>query len=181
MEITTSGTIADNMAAPTSRGNGNSPGRHESLFNDVDDFANEGDDFDHTIPGTDARRNDKGGEDSIENLLAARMGSLRIAEDGQLRYYGPTSNLHVQANGCHSLGQSMIRDVSSEGADVLRRLGLDHVVPLEVEAHLAKLYFTWEDPAIHVVDEDVFFQEKHQWATSDYRSPYYSETLNNAM
>lgn len=120
-------------------------------------------------------------EDSIADRLATRVGALRIAEDGQLRYYGPTSNLHIQSSGAQSLSQGMIRQVATEGAGVLRRLGLDHHVPLDVQTHLAKLYFTWEDPAIHVIDEDVFFEERERWLLEDYSTPYYSETLNNAM
>ncbi|KAM5352840.1 hypothetical protein ACJ41O_005562 [Fusarium nematophilum] len=116
----------------------------------------------------------------IEGILSARMGSLRIAEDGQLRYYGPTSNLNVQNNGVQSLSRSMIRDVASEGKGVLQKLGLDHPVSASLEMHLAKLYFAWEDPAIHVVDEESFFQEKGRCLEGT-SSPYYSETLNNAI
>lgn len=138
---------------------------------------------DEPSPGAQNIPDDNEGEgDSIANLLAARMGSLRIAEDGQLRYYGPTSNLHINPNGSNSLSRSMIRQVATEGIGVLRRLGLDQEVPLDVEMHLAKLYFAWEDPAIHVVHEETFFMEKRKWALEgDKSSPYYSETLNNAM
>lgn len=122
-------------------------------------------------------------DDSLENMLAARMGSLRIAEDGQLRYYGPTSNLHGQPSDIQylSLLKAKIRHVSTDGAHVLRKLGLDQVVPLEIEIHLAKLYFAWEDPAVRAIDEEVYFEEKLKWAAGDYSSPYYSDTLNNAV
>lgn len=119
--------------------------------------------------------------DNITSSLAARMGSLQIAEDGQLRYYGPTSNLHLYHAGLHSLSRSTIRHVATEGTQVLARAGLDHTVTPDVERHLAELYFAWEDPAIHVVDEEVFFLEKQKWKTGHTNTPYYSETLNNAM
>jgi hypothetical protein len=109
------------------------------------------------------------------------MGSLQIAEDGQLRYYGPTSNLHLYHNGLQSLSRSTIRHVATEGNEVLRRAGLDQKIPLAVEMHLAHLYFSWEDPAIHVVDEEIFFLEKQKWIAGNKNTPYYSETLNNAM
>ncbi|KAH7131713.1 fungal-specific transcription factor domain-containing protein [Dactylonectria estremocensis] len=117
----------------------------------------------------------------ITSLLSARMGSLRIAEDGGLRYYGPTSNLHVHQDGFQSLSRSTIRNVEREGLQALERLGLNHEIPVALEIHLAKLYFTWEDPAIHVVDEETFFHEKRQWTLQDKPSSYYSETLNNAI
>lgn len=119
--------------------------------------------------------------DNITNSLAARMGSLQIAEDGQLRYYGPTSNLHLYHNGLQSLSRSTIRHVSTEGSEVLKRAGLDQKIPLAIEMHLAHLYFSWEDPAIHVVDEEIFFLEKQKWIAGNKNTPYYSETLNNAM
>lgn len=119
--------------------------------------------------------------DNITSSLSARMGSLQIAEDGQLRYYGPTSNLHLYHAGLHSLSRSTIRHVATEGTQVLARAGLDHPVAHDVERHLAQLYFAWEDPAIHVVDEEVFFLEKQKWKTGHTNTPYYSETLNNAM
>lgn len=118
---------------------------------------------------------------SITDILSARMGALRIVEDGQLRYYGPTSNLHVHSDGLQSLSSPSFRRVSIEGIQVLRRLGLDREVPLAMEAHLANLYFAWEDPAIHVVDQDTFFAEKRRCLLQETNSPYYSETLNNAM
>lgn len=119
--------------------------------------------------------------DNITSSLAARMGSLQIAEDGQLRYYGPTSNLHLYHAGLHSLSRSTIRHVATEGGQVLARAGLDQLVAPDLERHLAELYFAWEDPAIHVVDEEVFFLEKQKWKSGHTNTPYYSETLNNAM
>ncbi|KAL6360004.1 hypothetical protein LRP88_05700 [Fusarium phalaenopsidis] len=125
---------------------------------------------------------DSGDEDnSITGILSARMGALRLVEDGQLRYYGPTSNLHVHADGLRSLSSPSFRSVATEGIGVLRRLGLDQEVPLALETHLAMLYFAWEDPAIHVVDQETFFAEKRRCLLQDTGSPYYSETLNNAI
>ncbi|KAI8714016.1 Zn(2)-C6 fungal-type domain-containing protein [Fusarium sp. LHS14.1] len=120
-------------------------------------------------------------DDSITGVLSARMGALRLVEDGQLRYYGPTSNLHMYTDGLQSLSTPSFRSVATEGIGVLRRLGLNQEVPLALETHLAKLYFTWEDPAIHVVDQETFFAEKRRCLLHDTGSPYYSETLNNAI
>lgn len=119
--------------------------------------------------------------DNITNSLSARMGSLQIAEDGQLRYYGPTSNLHLYHAGLHSLSRSTIRHVATEGTQVLARAGLDHQIAPDVERHLAELYFAWEDPSIHVVDEEIFFLERQKWKSGHTNTPYYSETLNSAM
>lgn len=119
--------------------------------------------------------------DNITSSLSARMGSLQIAEDGQLRYYGPTSNLHLYHAGLHSSSRSTIRHVATEGKQVLARAGLDHPIAPDVERHLADLYFAWEDPSIHVVDEEIFFLERQKWKSGHTNTPYYSETLNSAM
>ncbi|KAL7946984.1 fungal-specific transcription factor domain-containing protein [Trichoderma barbatum] len=119
--------------------------------------------------------------DDITNSLAARVGALQIAEDGQLRYYGPTSNLHLYHSGLQSLSRSTIRHVATEGEQALRRAGLGQRVDPEVEMRLAQLYFTWEDPAIHVIDEEIFYLEKQKSLDGVMNTPYYSETLNNAI
>ncbi|KAH6869050.1 fungal-specific transcription factor domain-containing protein [Thelonectria olida] len=131
--------------------------------------------------GHGARAEDLEEDGDITSILSARMGSLRIAEDGQLRYYGPTSNLHIHRDGFQSLSRSTIRHVATDGHEALKRLGLDQELPISLEMYLAKLYFAWEDPAIHVVDEETFFSEKGRWALEEQTSPYYSETLNNAI
>ncbi|KAF4998800.1 hypothetical protein FDECE_11702 [Fusarium decemcellulare] len=135
----------------------------------------------HTHPPRNSLQDSEGEDNDITGILSARMGALRLVEDGQLRYYGPTSNLHVHSDGLRSLSSPSFRSVTTEGTGVLRRLGLDQEVPLALETHLAKLYFAWEDPAIHVVDEEIFFVEKRRCLLQDTSSPYYSETLNNAI
>jgi hypothetical protein len=120
-------------------------------------------------------------DDSIVDQLSARMGSFQIAEDGQLRYFGPTSNLHILHNGLFSLSRPLIRSMRTEGPEILKRAGLGQYVDPEVEKYLARLYFAWEDPAIHVVDEDMYYGEQCKWNSGQGGSPFYSETLKNAM
>lgn len=119
--------------------------------------------------------------DSITDELAAKVGSLKIAEDGQLRYYGPTSNLHIVHNGLFSISRGTIRSVSEEGQTAMEKAGVGHTVAPDIELHLIKLYFAWEDPSIHVVDEDLFYNEKNKWSLGVKDTPFYSETLNNAI
>jgi hypothetical protein len=120
-------------------------------------------------------------DDDIMDQLSARMGSFQIAEDGQLRYFGATSNLHILHNGMFFLSRSPIRSIRTEGNDVLVRAGLGQMVSTETERHLAELYFKWEDPAIHVVDEEMYYAEQARWRSGEDGSPFYSETLKNAM
>lgn len=120
-------------------------------------------------------------DEDIMDQLSARMGSFQIAEDGQLRYFGATSNLHILHNGIFFLSRSPARAMRTEGNNVLLRDGLAHRVSVDTERHLAELYFKWEDPAIHVVDEEMYYLEQAKWRSGEDGSPFYSETLKNAM
>lgn len=121
------------------------------------------------------------GEDVFLDQLSGRIGSLQIAEDGQLRFYGATSNLHILHNGPLSLSRSNFRSPAEQGADLLTGAGVGHFVDEGIEDHLLKLYFTWEEPSIHVVDESVFWRERIDSRIAGHFSSLYSEVLTNAM
>lgn len=121
------------------------------------------------------------GEDVLLDQLSGRIGSLQIAEDGQLRFYGATSNLHILHNGPLSLSRSNFRSPAEQGADLLTGAGVGHFVNESIEDHLLKLYFTWEEASIHVVDESVFWRERMECRIVGHFSSLYSEVLTNAM
>lgn len=120
-------------------------------------------------------------DNEIMDQLSARMGSFQIAEDGQLRYFGATSNLHILQNGLPSFSPVPSRSIRAKGEEALSRAGLGQKVNEDVERHLEDLYFRWEDPAIHVVDEETYFLEKSAYYSGQDERPFYSETLKNAM
>lgn len=122
-----------------------------------------------------------GDSEALMDQLSGRIGSLQIAEDGQLRFYGATSNLHILHNGPMSLSKSKFRSASEDGASLLIGGGVGHHVSEELEDHLLKLYLCWEDPSIHVVDESVFWRERRRCKTTNSSSSVYSEVLTNAM
>jgi hypothetical protein len=118
--------------------------------------------------------------DPVVEQLSRRMGSLQVAEDGQLRYFGATSNLHILHNGPSSLSGPSIRRVYDAQA-VLDKSGVGAHVTEELEDHLIKLYFAWEDPSLHIAREEIYFQERAKWKIGIRGSPFYSEVLTNAM
>lgn len=125
------------------------------------------------------------GDDEIDDLVT-RVGSLQVAEDGELRFFGATSNLHVlQHRAPFSLYCGQIRTVNRDTSAILRKAGLDQKIPRELEDHLIDLYLTWEDPATHVVDRSAFLQARTQVLANpqdEGRLPsHYSELLVNAM
>jgi Fungal Zn(2)-Cys(6) binuclear cluster domain len=120
-------------------------------------------------------------EEALIDQLTGRMGSMQIAEDGQKRFYGATSNLHILHNGPMSLTRSRFSSLQREGEILLKNRGLDPFVDREFEDHLIKLYFCWEDPSIHVMDEELFFRERDRCKGTYETSYLYSEVLVNAM
>jgi len=122
-----------------------------------------------------------GKTDPFEDQLCERMGSLQMAEDGQLRFYGATSNLNILHNGPLSIRLSRSRRVNGTWQEILNTAGVGQFVSPELEDHLLKLYFCWEDPSIHIVDEKLYYRERVKWRLGDCSSAMYSEVLTNAM
>jgi hypothetical protein len=122
-----------------------------------------------------------GKTDPFEDQLCERMGSLQMAEDGQLRFYGATSNLNILHNGPLSIRLSRSRRVNETWQEILNTAGVGQFVSPELEDHLLKLYFCWEDPSIHTVDEKLYYRERVRWRQGDCSSAMYSEVLTNAM
>ncbi|KAF2799540.1 hypothetical protein K505DRAFT_196071, partial [Melanomma pulvis-pyrius CBS 109.77] len=118
----------------------------------------------------------------LVDQLAGNLGSLQIAEDGQLRFYGATSNLHLLVTGARKSNNSITFPNPDEIQRTLHAAGVGHYVEPELEEHLIKLYFCWEDPSIHLVQEDIFHRERRKCKESRTgTSKFYSEVLVNAM
>jgi hypothetical protein len=120
-------------------------------------------------------------DDALVDQLSGRMGSLQLADDGQLRFYGPTSNLTILQHGALSLGTPTDLISSETWQESLKVAGVGQSVDPELEFHLLKLYFCWEDPSIHVVHEHTFFTEMSRCRREGCTSSTYSEALTNAM
>ncbi|EQB56632.1 hypothetical protein CGLO_03351 [Colletotrichum gloeosporioides Cg-14] len=73
------------------------------------------------------------------------------------------------------------RTVRNDGQEILDRLDIGKEVPNDIEEHLVNLYFTWQDPASHVVKRDMYEKAKVQWRDRMVDNPYYSEALRNAI
>lgn len=116
----------------------------------------------------------------LMDQLAGRMGSLQIAGDGKLRFFGATSNLHILYTGDRR-SPSCRGSTNQDSQAVLDRAGVGDIIDAELESHLLRLYFAWEDPSIHVVDEEVFYRDQAKCKIHNRPSNFYSETLANAM
>ncbi|RAH71467.1 uncharacterized protein BO66DRAFT_347538 [Aspergillus aculeatinus CBS 121060] len=119
-------------------------------------------------------------EDEVTNQLSCRSGRLQVMHDGQLRYYGSTSNLNL-LDILVGVTPPCSTNAQKGAHEVLKSAELDAPVDETFEQHLLKLYFTWQDPCLHVVDEQVFWRSRAQNLDDDLDTPYYSFTLVNAM
>ncbi|KAF7171359.1 hypothetical protein CNMCM5623_003755 [Aspergillus felis] len=79
--------------------------------------------------------------------------SLNFDDDGEMRFFGPTSGrLQFVAQDATPEKESKARvefEPFASNAD-------DAFIPTELENHLIDLYFTWEQPWYQIVDEDLF-------------------------
>ncbi|KAF4430341.1 Nitrogen assimilation transcription factor nirA [Colletotrichum fructicola] len=73
------------------------------------------------------------------------------------------------------------RTVRNDGQEYLDRLEIGKDVPNDIEDHLVNLYFTWQDPASHVVQREMYQKAKVQWCDHMVDNPYYSEALRNSI
>ncbi|KAJ5550132.1 Glyoxalase I [Penicillium sp. DV-2018c] len=91
-------------------------------------------------------------EDEAENdvieQLSHRIGTLKIAGDGHLRFYGATSNLNlVDVSATQQRQRPDARTVRHDGQDILNHLRVGQPIDQALEDHLVELYFTWQNPS----------------------------------
>lgn len=119
-------------------------------------------------------------DDEMTNQLSCRLGKLQFTQDGQLRYFGSTSNLHL-LDVLVSVTLPAPNIVEREAQEVLETARLNADIDESFEEHLIELYFTWQDPSLHLVDYDKFWKARAQHNYDGMVSPYYSRILVDAM
>ncbi|KAL4819520.1 fungal-specific transcription factor domain-containing protein [Aspergillus spinulosporus] len=116
----------------------------------------------------------------IEGLideLSDRVGTLQVGPGGQTQFYGPTSTFNL----ADMLATANSVNLNQNYAlDCLSQIGSHKAVPAALEDHLTNLYFCWQDPSFHIVDRKMYNAAKEKWY-ADRDTPYYSESLRNAM
>ncbi|KAF5553679.1 fungal specific transcription factor factor [Fusarium mexicanum] len=119
--------------------------------------------------------------DDLANQLSDCVGTLHIRPEGHIRFYGPTCGFSLLRISATDVAMNVHRTVRNDGAEHLDRLGLNSNVPTDIEEHLIELYFTWQDPACHVVDRVMFETSKPTCHGQLEGTAYFSESLRNAM
>lgn len=123
------------------------------------------------------------GYDVVEDFtqkLTSRLGQLRLAGDGQMRYYGVTSNLHLMGEGSFSMFNTNLRSTWVHGDAAISRNGFDWGGDEAYEQHLLDLYFAWHDPFLQEVERATFLLHKNYYKNR-LETSLYSPALENAM
>lgn len=122
-------------------------------------------------------------EREVIEQLSSRMGTLKLASDGHLRFYGPTSNLNLVDVAITSKQRPGpdVRSVRHDGQELLNHLRIGQYVEPSLESHLIDLYFTWQNPSLYIVDREMFTLARAKWRDELDDTPFYSEVLTNAM
>ncbi|KAK1146372.1 hypothetical protein N8T08_003159 [Aspergillus melleus] len=130
---------------------------------------------------SDSGEEDEAEKDVIEQI-SNRIGTLKIAGDGHLRFYGATSNLNlVDVSATQQRQRPDARTVRHDGQDILNHLRVGQSVDQALEDHLVELYFTWQNPSTYVVDKEMYMIARSKWRNELDDTPFYSEVLTNAM
>ncbi|PLB47595.1 fungal-specific transcription factor [Aspergillus steynii IBT 23096] len=117
-------------------------------------------------------------DDEVTDQLSCRLGRLQLTHDGQLRYFGSTSNL--------TLLDALVDvtppiSVTKDASELLESASLDREIDEIFEKHLLELFFAWQDPCLHVVDAETFWRSRAQSKYEGIATSYYSRTLVDAM
>lgn len=121
-------------------------------------------------------------EKDVIDQISHRIGTLKIAGDGHLRFYGATSNLNlVDVSATQQRQRPDARTVRHDGQDILNHLRVGQPVNQELEDHLVELYFTWQNTSTYVVDKEMYMIARTKWRDEYDDTPFYSEVLTNAM
>ena len=130
---------------------------------------------DHAVMS--AEDHDDEDDEGLLDDISNRMGDLHLMGDGQLRYYGATSNFNLISPLCSSFHE----DIPLGQAPQVSRASLDEPMESTLEQHLEDLYFTWADPTFHVIDRRMYHDSKVLWASGQQSNTFYSPALTSAM
>ncbi|OOF97799.1 hypothetical protein ASPCADRAFT_127995 [Aspergillus carbonarius ITEM 5010] len=113
-------------------------------------------------------------DNDMVSELSNRMGRLHLMHDGQLRYFGATSNFNLVTD---SMQQNLLMGLRPGLGPVF----LEDEIDFDTETHLERLFFCWHDPTCHVVDESMYYHSKALWANEQEQNTFYSPLLNKAI
>lgn len=117
--------------------------------------------------------------DEYMDRLTDRVGQLSMTPTG-LRYFGPTSNLHLLSSIVWTRRPSI--NIEQKGREAIQAAGLTYDVDPARRDHLLKLYWTWHHPFFNVTDRAIFERDMNLYNNGmTSQAKYYSPLLLNAL
>ncbi|KAG7416600.1 Nitrogen assimilation transcription factor nirA [Fusarium oxysporum f. sp. raphani] len=115
----------------------------------------------------------------VSHQFSERLGTLLLNANGEWRFYGATSNLHLVHGDFGHDFPDFSRRKSVQA--ILDTAGVGHAVDEQLINHLITLYFTWQNPSLRVVDQEAFQTARNEFLLSPREDGLYCEFLVNAM
>ncbi|KAI3572601.1 fungal-specific transcription factor domain protein [Fusarium oxysporum f. sp. albedinis] len=115
----------------------------------------------------------------VSHQFSERLGTLLLNANGEWRFYGATSNLHLVHGDFGHDFPDFSRRKSVQA--ILDTAGVGHAVDEQLINHLITLYFTWQNPSLRVVDQEAFQTARNEFLSSPREDGLYCEFLVNAM
>ncbi|XHG01737.1 hypothetical protein AWENTII_005107 [Aspergillus wentii] len=117
-------------------------------------------------------------DDEVTDQFSCRLGRLQLTNDGQLRYFGSLSNLTLLDA---LVGAAPRLSVHKDTPMLLENANLNREPDEAFEEHLLELFFSWQDPSMHVIHPDTFWRSRAQSKHEGQANQYYSQPLSDAM
>ncbi|KAB5531468.1 fungal-specific transcription factor domain-containing protein [Coniochaeta sp. 2T2.1] len=90
------------------------------------------------------------GDDNIISRLCGRQWKLNSDEEGQYKFFGPTSSLHLT----ESVSSSLLSSGYSHG--MLEDATLDGIIDFDTHLHLLDIYWNYQHTILQVFDKEIF-------------------------
>ncbi|KAI0145003.1 fungal-specific transcription factor domain-containing protein [Pestalotiopsis sp. NC0098] len=133
-------------------------------------------------PEVESSDEEEEGHSHITKQLSDRLGSLiRCSVDGQWRFYGATSNLHLVHYQHHTHKAPKQHERLNRIETSMEEAGVGHAVDEKLIDHLVSLYFTWQNPSLHVVDQSEFEKARKRASRGEDETGVCSTFLTNAI
>ncbi|KAB5560331.1 fungal-specific transcription factor domain-containing protein [Coniochaeta sp. 2T2.1] len=89
-------------------------------------------------------------DDNIISRLCGRQWKLNSDEEGQYKFFGPTSSLHLT----ESVSSSLLSSGYSHG--MLEDATLDGIIDFDTHLHLLDIYWNYQHTILQVFDKEIF-------------------------
>lgn len=134
-------------------------------------------------PGNDDEiSTDEEDHDEVTTQIADRLGTMLASKNGEWRFYGATSNLHLmKGRSAWDAGGKQSSQGETQTSARLELFRVAHSVDARLVRHLIMLYFAWHNVSLHVVDQEVFLPALEAYLNYQERSKFVSEFLISSM